>query len=461
MERCSKLDSFCYVCGKLEPKHGKQERKNLFSNNFKLAYKLYFREEDTSGDEHTPNTVCSLCYGNLLGWLHQRNVCLRYVKPMLWVRNTSGVHDPDKCYACVNFTKEITRKKRRAKVYNVTDSAELPIPMPDDAEVPKPPSPSMLSMMTSERGNTNYGDFDPDFFPEIADDASKPLAQEEIDFLVAKFRFSQRDAEFFTTFMKRRNLTQKNVIASGYRKRQAEFQKLYNVNDLNTFTYCNDIKALVNKMGMEYNAADWRLFIDGSTSSLKAVLLHVTNKMPSIPLAFGTNMKECYEVMADILDKIKYTQHNWKICCDLKVVNILQGVIEKGGFPKFFCFYCTWDSRYKHDHYKATHWVKRDLKNQKHLNLFNKPLIENIDNILLPPLHIKLGIVKKFIEVAVKGNDQIFDCLKGIFPKLSNDKITAGIVFHFLALMLIHFAIFALFFMYVTCCFFSFFIQVC
>ena len=74
---------------------------------------------------------------------------------------------------------------------------------------------------------------------------------------------------------------------------------------------------------------------------------------------------------------------------------------------------------------------------------------------------VKLGIVKMFIEVAVKGNDQIFDCLKGIFPKLSNDKITAGIVFHFFALMLIHFAIFALFFMHVTCCFFSFFIQVC
>ncbi|CAH0552110.1 unnamed protein product [Brassicogethes aeneus] len=62
--------------------------------------------------------------------------------------------------------------------------------------------------------------------------------------------------------------------------------------------------------------------------------------------------------------------------------------------------------------------------------LKHRKLTEHNDNndILLPPLHIKLGIVKKFIEVAVKDDDEVFDCLKTIFPKLSNDKIKHGVL---------------------------------
>lgn len=58
--------------------------------------------------------------------------------------------------------------------------------------------------------------------------------------------------------------------------------------------------------------------------------------------------------------------------------------------------------------------------------MIEEPIIENVDDILLPPLHIKLGIVKKFIETVVKNNDEVFECLKNIFPKLSDQKIKAG-----------------------------------
>lgn len=177
---------------------------------------------------------------------------------------------------------------------------------------------------------------------------------------------------------------------------------------------------------MEYVARDWRLFIDGSVSSLKAVLLHKTNQKPSIPLALGTNMKESYDTLNNILKKINYNDHKWKICCDLKVVNILRGIITKGGFPKYFCFLCNWDSRSKVDQYHCKDWVRRTPENKPQLKLVNDPLIKDINDILLPPLHIKLGIVKKFIEVAVKDDDEVFDCLKTIFPKLSNDKIKHG-----------------------------------
>ena len=53
-------------------------------------------------------------------------------------------------------------------------------------------------------------------------------------------------------------------------------------------------------------------------------------------------------------------------------------------------------------------------------------MIKDLDDILLPPLHMKLGIAGKFVEVVVKKVNGAFDCLKSIFPKLSDDKIKNG-----------------------------------
>lgn len=71
------------------------------------------------------------------------------------------------------------------------------------------------------------------------------------------------------------------------------------------------------------------------------------------------------------------------------------------------------------------------------LKTYHTPLIQNVNDILLPPLHIKLGLAKKFIEVAVKKNAGLFNCLKTIFPKLSDHKIQTGIKHLFLITLFI------------------------
>ena len=53
-------------------------------------------------------------------------------------------------------------------------------------------------------------------------------------------------------------------------------------------------------------------------------------------------------------------------------------------------------------------------------------MINDLDDILLPPLHMKLGIAGRFVEVVVKKGNGAFDCLKSIFPKLSDAKIKKG-----------------------------------
>jgi len=50
-------------------------------------------------------------------------------------------------------------------------------------------------------------------------------------------------------------------------------------------------------------------------------------------------------------------------------------------------------------------------------NVINVPLVP-IHKILLPPLHIKLGLVKNFIKAIIRDGEA-FKCLTKIFPRLS------------------------------------------
>ena len=75
-----------------------------------------------------------------------------------------------------------------------------------------------------------------------------------------------------------------NTKFSCYRNRDEYLRKYFSV-DLK-FVYCNGIKGLITTMGISYNSSEWRLFIDSSTKSLKAVLLNNGNDLESIPIGF-------------------------------------------------------------------------------------------------------------------------------------------------------------------------------
>jgi len=139
--------------------------------------------------------------------------------------------------------------------------------------------------------------------------------------------------------------------------RQEEFQDFYS--EENDLVYCNNIGAVMDVLDHEHKTTEWRLFIDSSKSSLKAVLLHNGNKFPSVPLAYATNMKETYENLKILLEKIQYDKYCWTICCDLKVIALLMGL--QLGYTKFCCgFLCEWDSRDKKNHYIKKEWPKRE-----------------------------------------------------------------------------------------------------
>jgi hypothetical protein len=79
----------------------------------------------------------------------------------------------------------------------------------------------------------------------------------------------------------------------------------------NSLCYCNNIYALFNALNYSFVAEEWRLFIDGSTESLKAVLLHNANKLPSVPVAYSFPLKEDHNFMAEISNCLQWYQSSW------------------------------------------------------------------------------------------------------------------------------------------------------
>jgi hypothetical protein len=115
--------------------------------------------------------------------------------------------------------------------------------------------------------------------------------------------------------------------------------------------FCHYINNLFKGLKEEHSQSDWRLFIDSSQRSLRAVLLRIANSKHSIPIAHSIHLNEIYDIMKILLETIQYSVHQWNICGDLKVTGMLICVQE--GFTKLCCFLCLWHSRSAAEHTTA------------------------------------------------------------------------------------------------------------
>ena len=87
--------------------------------------------------------------------------------------------------------------------------------------------------------------------------------------------------------------------------------------------FCNDITELFEQMEILYDKTNWRLSIDPSKDSIKAVLLYNGNTLPSVLIAYSTTIKESYEHQKTILTSIQYTAFSLAASC-------VYGIPEQG-----------------------------------------------------------------------------------------------------------------------------------
>ena len=90
------------------------------------------------------------------------------------------------------------------------------------------------------------------------------------------------------------------------------------------------------------------------------------------------------------------------------------------------CFLCLWDSRADAQHYHKKAWPDRVEFTPTRFNVQYVTLVDP-QKIYLPPLHIKLGLIKNFVK-AMNQDGGGFKYLKEEFSLLKSDaKIKAGI----------------------------------
>lgn len=122
--------------------------------------------------------------------------------------------------------------------------------------------------------------------------------------------------------------------------------------------YCSDIPRLMTELGISHVPMEWRLFIDSSKVSLKAVLLSNGNQKPSIPVTHACRKERHMEGSMDtIFTAIQYDQFGWSICSDLEVISLLLGL--QSGFTKFFFFVC--GTVGTSEYYEWTDWPKQEV----------------------------------------------------------------------------------------------------
>ena len=135
------------------------------------------------------------------------------------------------------------------------------------------------------------------------------------------------------------------------------------------------------------------------------------------------HLEENYTNVKTLLLALKCDQFNWQVIRDFRMVAFLVGL--QGGFTKFPCYLCHWDSRDTTAHYHRQIWRKRTEYSVGYSNFKLDPLIDLIQ-VLLPPLHINLGLIRQFVEALDKNSDA-FKHLQNFFTKISEAKVEAGI----------------------------------
>ena len=319
------VDKFCYICGELTF----ASQKGPLTFMIKKAYHLYFGCKVGDQDKSwAPHICCNSCATNLRQWLNGKRKSMPFAVPMIWREPTDHTSN---CYSCMVLpvSKGISKKKKWILEYPNIPSALRPVP--HDEELPIPEPPDVLLFEPDDEEDDRASDIsahlnseDPDFDDGFMSSKPHLISQHELNDLTRDLDLPKNKAELLGSRLQQWNLLNENVRVCKLGYREKDFLPFFTME--NELVTCNDIDGLMSSLSITHNPDEWRLYIDSSKLSLKAVLLHVGNVLPSIPVTHSVHMKESHESMEIILSCISYHKYQWQLCGDLKVVAILLGL---------------------------------------------------------------------------------------------------------------------------------------
>ena len=181
------------------------------------------------------------------------------------------------------------------------------------------PDGNMESSFDSEHSDMTVVAGDDAYKPE-EDDQPIPLKQAELNDLTEDLNLSTESVQLLESSLKEEQLLVPGTTFCKHRGYERGLRQFF-IFQKSSLVYCNNIAGLIKSMGLECDAMKQRLFIDSSSRSLKAVLLHNGNSFSYIPLGHSVQMKETHNSMDHLLSAVNYQEHEWLICGDLKVLD--------------------------------------------------------------------------------------------------------------------------------------------
>lgn len=434
---CPNRNKFCVVCGLFVPLN----KIRKITKKFIECYEKYFLVNFTAKVWYVPEFSCEYCYRCIYGSIYGQQIIyesakrnanqMKYVYPVIWMHRSE--HSTESCYFCqsLKHTFGFNYNVRDQILYHTCESVKPAVvrsilnPTAPSEEI-QPEEDSQSNAAESISNNSyvqNFSEFQPTP-SEMGSVQPHFVTQADFNDLIRDTNMSQRSAEILASRLQQWCLVSEDFRVTSARKRsnKRSFDHCFKVDAPTGITYVVDVEQLFDTIGHPYVSEEWRLFIDGSVKSLKGVLLHIGNVYPSVPIIYGTDVTENYDNMKIILKLINYDLHQWVICCDLKIVAIITGL--KKGFSKHQCFLCLWEGRFRELHYTDHKWPARITHQLGRNSIDHMPLVPS-SKIILPPLHIKLGLIRNFVR-ALNSEGSAMKYLKTVFPKLSNAKIDAG-----------------------------------
>ncbi|GFX88833.1 uncharacterized protein TNCV_2575401 [Trichonephila clavipes] len=297
-------------------------------------------DQDKSWAAHV---VCSECAEEQRQWFKGKKKSFRFAVSMIWRKPKN--HSDD-CYFCSCPVQGFNIQNQKDISYpTIIRSAIRPVPHGPDLSIPSPPN--ILDNIFDDFKQISHisSDSDDGFDPGTND--LELFSQSDLNNLVRDLGLPKDTAEVLGSRLKERHLLNSGISFSCYRFREKEFVPFF-TQELN-LVFCSNVPAILEMFKIMYEPEEWRLFFDSSKRSLKAVLLHNGNRYASVPVGHLVHLKECYENLEFIHNKLSYSDRKWTICGDLKAISML--LDQQNGYTMFPCFLCEWDSIDRKQHY--------------------------------------------------------------------------------------------------------------
>jgi len=232
-----------------------------------------------------PHIACNTCVEGLPYWYDGKQKAMPFAIPIQWREQKNHYDD---CYFCiVSVTGYNKKNKKRIKYLNLLSAIR---PVPHGPDLPVPSAPDKLSD-ESESSSLQLATEEMCFKPHQYDKPIDKFTQSKLNVLIRELQLTKEKCELLGSRLREKNMLASGVKFSWCRNCEKEFRKHYAQE--NQLVFCTDIRNLLHQLGQgEYDPSTWRLFIDSSKRSLKAILLHNRNVLASIPLAHSAKLSE-------------------------------------------------------------------------------------------------------------------------------------------------------------------------